>query len=120
MNDAAAPPDDLVELKARWYELKDLCDRIAAEEPVGEYLKGSYETRLFSDEQNARLTAARAQLRDLTLEIAHHPWKAHQSDRHAAERLLNEAAHRRAAEHAAEHPTGADESAAERGNGTDA
>jgi hypothetical protein len=106
MDDAAAPPDDLVELKARWYELKDVCDRIATEEPAGDYLKGSYETRLFSDEQNDRLAAARASLRELTLEIAHHPWKARQSDRHAAERVLNETAHRRAAEHAAERANG--------------
>ena len=89
MNDAVSPPEDLVELKAQWYLLKAECDRIADEPPEGDYLRGSYEMRRFSDEQNARLDAARARLRGLTLEIARHPWKSRQPDRNQAEQLLN-------------------------------
>lgn len=90
-----SPPEDLVELKARWYVLKAVCDDIAAEEPAGDFLRGSYETRRFSEEQNARLDAARARLRELTLVIARHPWKAAQPNRNAAEQALNEAARSR-------------------------
>lgn len=95
VDDGTSPPEDLVELKARWYVLKALCDRIAAEEPAGDFVRGSYDVRRFSDEQNGRLEAARAQLRELTLVVARHPWKARQPDRNAAERTLNEAAHAR-------------------------
>jgi hypothetical protein len=95
VNDALSPPEDLVELKMRWYVLKAECDRIAAEPPEGDYLRGSYEMRRFSDEQNARLDAARARLRGLTLEVARHPWKARQENRNAAEQALNAAARAR-------------------------
>lgn len=99
MDDGISPPEDLVELKARWYVLKALCDRIAAEEPAGDFVRGSYDVRRFSDEQNGRLDAARAQLRELTLVIARHPWRSQQPDRNAAEQALNRAAH-----HRVEHP----------------
>jgi hypothetical protein len=96
VDDAVSPPEDLIELKARWYALKAESDLIAAEEPSGDFLRGSYQVRRFSDEQNARLEAARARLRELTLEIARHPWKGRQPDRNAAERALTLAARARA------------------------
>lgn len=102
MDESVSPPEELVELKARWYVLKAQCDRIAGEEPAGDFLRGSYQTRGFSKDQSERLEAARTQLRDLTLVIARHPWRARQSDRNAAEKALNEAARARADESGAE------------------
>ncbi|HEX4789702.1 MAG TPA: hypothetical protein VH372_14630, partial [Actinospica sp.] len=96
MDEALAPPEDLIELKARWYALKAECDRIAAQEPAGDFLRGSYQARGFSEEQSARLEEARARLRELTIEVARHPWKGRQPDRNTAERTLNEAARLRA------------------------
>jgi hypothetical protein len=90
------PPEDLIALKARWYALKAECDRIAAQEPAGDFLRGSYEVRGFSDEQQAMLEAARARLRELTLEVARHPWKGTQPNRNAAEQELNRVARARA------------------------
>lgn len=92
------PPEDLVDLKARWYAAKAAADRIAAEEPAGDdeieirprtASEQSYTIRMFSDEQNARLNAARAELQRLTMDIYHHPWKQQQDDRHEAEKALN-------------------------------
>jgi hypothetical protein len=96
VDEALAPPEDLIELKARWYALKAECDRIAAQEPTGDFLRGSYEVRGLSAEQSALLEAARARLRELTIEVARHPWKGRQPDRNAAERALNQAARSRA------------------------
>jgi len=117
VNDAVSPPEDLIELKARWYALKAECDRIASEPPEGDYLRGSYELRRFSDEQNARLEAARARLRGLTLEVARHPWKARQPNRTGAEQALNAAARARI-EHAADrHDDGHDDGDEGKGEG---
>lgn len=92
------PPEDLIDLKARWYAAKAAADRIAAEDPAGEeevevkprHAGEEVRTiRLFSDEQNERLNAARAELQRLTMAIHHHPWKTQQDDRHEAEKALN-------------------------------
>lgn len=95
-----APPDDLLALKAAWYAADARAAQLAAAEPEGDQtiarvpLPGRPETpiRLFSDEQSAALNAARAERLELTLKIARHPWKAEQSDVHAAGKALNEAA----------------------------
>lgn len=99
-----APPEDLIDLKTRWYAAQALAAQIAAEEPAGEEITVRPPTgaglvvpdgqavktiRLFSDEQNGRLSAARNALRDLTMEIFRHPWKQQQPDRHEAEKALN-------------------------------
>lgn len=92
------PPEDLVDLKTRWYAAKALADRIAAEEPAGDQeitirprtaAEEPRSIRLFSDDQNDRLNQARAELQRLTLEIYRYPWKQQQDDRHAAEKALN-------------------------------
>lgn len=92
------PPEDLVDLKTRWYAAQALADRIAAEEPAGDEeitirprtaAEETRSIRLFSDEQNARLNQARAELQRLTMDIHHHPWKSQQDDRHEAEKALN-------------------------------
>lgn len=63
-----APPEDLIDLKTRWYAAQALADRIAAEEPAGDEeitirprtaAEEPRSIRLFSDEQNARLNRAR-------------------------------------------------------------
>jgi hypothetical protein len=107
------PPDDLIDLKARWYAARALAEQIAAEEPdplpedeaartartVTIKPQTAAETErqiiVFSDEQNARLNAARAEANRLALELHRHPWKRAQGDVHAAEKALNEAARER-------------------------
>lgn len=102
------PPDDLINLKVRWYAAQALCDRIAKEPatPVdpndptdGEDRQIIIQPRtaaeeprtilLPTDEQRARLNKARAVLNELTLEIHEHGWKYQQDNRHKAENELN-------------------------------
>lgn len=100
------PPEDLIALKAAWLAAQHLADTIAAEEPEGDdevsipprtAAEQPRSIRLFSDEQSARLEAARAEVRRLTMEIYRHPWKQSPPGglRHAAEEALNEKAHAR-------------------------
>jgi hypothetical protein len=94
------PPDDLVALKAAWYAADARAMQLATVEPEGDQtiarvpLPGRPDTpiRLFSEEQSAALDAARAERLELTLRLARHPWKAEQSDVHAAGKALNLAA----------------------------
>lgn len=99
------PPEDLINLKTRWYAADALARQIAAEEPAGDEEitvrpptgvglvvpdgQDVKTIRLFSDEQNERLNRARTELRQLTMDIHHHSWKQQQPDRHEAEKALN-------------------------------
>lgn len=92
------PPDDLIDLKTRWYAAREHAEQIAAEAPEGDdeitvkpRHAGEQERtiRLFSDEQSRRLAAARAEVQRLTLELFRHPWKARQEDRHAAQEAVD-------------------------------
>lgn len=99
----SAPPEVLVALKTAWYAARDRVHQVSCEQPAGEELTvpglskdaPPRAVRLFSDEQRARLEAARAEEVRLALELARHPWKQAQPDRHAAERMLNDLARTR-------------------------
>lgn len=100
------PPEDLIDLKAQWLAAQALAYKIADEEPQGQeeiHIPARHAAdqprtvRLFSDEQNDRLNAARAEVQRLTLEIFRHPWKKNPpaGQRQEAEQALNEAAEQR-------------------------
>jgi hypothetical protein len=95
-----APPNDLVALKAAWYAASARTEQLAAIEPAGDQtvpripLPGRPDTpiRLLYEEQSIALNTARAEQLELTLRLFRHPWKTGQSDVHAAEKALNQAA----------------------------
>lgn len=103
---AYEPPEDLVDLKARWYAAKAAADRIAAEEPAEPVDEQDRDARTITaaprsaaeqpktiliptEEQMARLNAARAEVTELTMAVHRHPWKREQDDVHEAEKALN-------------------------------
>jgi len=92
------PPEELIQLKVDWYAAQASADAVANEAPRGDTVipiaprtavEPPKEIRLFSDEQNIRLEAARAEVRRLTMEIHHYPWKQQQDNVHDAEKELN-------------------------------
>jgi hypothetical protein len=99
------PPDDLVALKAAWYAARARAEQLAAVEPAGDQWiprpvsanrkpddPPLLPIRLFSQEQSIALNTARAEELELVMRLARHPWKTQQSDVHAAQKALNEAA----------------------------
>ena len=98
------PPDDLVALKAAWHAARARATQLATVEPEGDQTIARLTSartpgdaplppiRLFSEKQSIALNTARAEEVELALRLARHPWKAKQSDVHAASKALNEAA----------------------------
>ncbi|HTJ66683.1 MAG TPA: hypothetical protein VL551_04065 [Actinospica sp.] len=99
------PPEDLVALKAAWYAARAHATRLATVEPEGDQTIPRTAPanrkpedaplppiRLHSEEQSIALKTARAEELEFALRLARHPWKRQQSDVHAAEKALNEAA----------------------------
>ena len=99
----SAPPEDLVALKTAWYAARDHVHRVSGEQPAGQELTvpgfgrdaQPRPIRLFSDEQSARLAAARSEEMRLAVELSRHPWRQAQPDRHKAERTVNDLAYTR-------------------------
>jgi hypothetical protein len=87
MPETHTPPDDLIDLKARWYAASETSRRIGKEPPAGArerlnlvqppvHVAAPVEHWLtyMSEDQQQRLAQARAEVMRLVLELADHPW----------------------------------------------
>lgn len=87
MSETPTPPDDLIDLKARWYAASETSRRIGKEPPAGArerldlvqppvHVAAPVEHWLtyMSEDQQQRLAQARAEVMRIVLELADHPW----------------------------------------------